>query len=73
MMTPETLKRLLGERPFQPIELHVVSGQTYVIKHPQSVAFGKEIFVILDPETEFTECLTFADVTEALPLLSNAV
>ena len=37
MMTRETIQGYVKEEPFRPFRLHVVSGRTFDIRHPELI------------------------------------
>lgn len=45
-MTIDTLKELLGRRPFEPFRVVASSGQRYVIRHPENAILHKSGLVV---------------------------
>ncbi len=53
-MRAEELVHLIRRRPFQPIRLHLTTGQTYDIRHPEFIIVQRqsaEVGVDPDPHT----------------------
>ena len=51
-MNPESLRNLLSQKPFEPVEVELSSGQVFTIKHPETVIVMKNTLVVADPDTE---------------------
>ena len=50
LMHAETLKEILHAQPFQPFTVHTVSGETYLVDHPDFVWLpgrGQTIYIHL--------------------------
>ena len=45
-MRAEELRALLDRRPFEPIRLHISSGQTVDIKHPEMALVTRSLVVV---------------------------
>ena len=45
-MRPDELRALLDRRPFEPIRLHIASGQTMDIKHPEMALVTRSAVVV---------------------------
>jgi hypothetical protein len=45
-MRVEVLRALLDRRPFEPIRLHISSGQTVDIKHPELALVTRSLVVV---------------------------
>ena len=45
-MRAEELRRLLDRRPFDPVRLHISSGQTVDIKHPELAFVTRSLVVV---------------------------
>jgi hypothetical protein len=45
-MRAEEMRALLDRRPFQPIRLHITSGQTVDIRHPEMAFVTRSLVVI---------------------------
>jgi hypothetical protein len=46
MMTTQDIKRYLRAEPFRPFRLHMASGRTFDIRHPEMVHMGKADLVV---------------------------
>ncbi|HZN32551.1 MAG TPA: hypothetical protein VFB80_01985 [Pirellulaceae bacterium] len=50
-MRPEELTQMLRRQPFTPFRIHVTTGQTYEIRHPELVWVRRQCAdVALDPD-----------------------
>jgi hypothetical protein len=50
-MRAEELSQLVRRRPFQPIRLHMTTGQTYDIQHPEFIIIQRQSAEVgLDPD-----------------------
>ncbi len=45
-MTLETFKKMLSQRPFQPVRLVTSSGQTYEIRHPEMAMLTRNSILV---------------------------
>ncbi len=45
-MRADELRQLLDRRPFEPIRLHISSGQTVDIKHPEMAFVTRSLVVV---------------------------
>ncbi len=62
-MDRETIARLMQRQPFEPFELHVSSGETYRVRHPELAVLGKAKIIIVDPETDTVDIVGLLHVT----------
>ncbi len=46
MMTPKEIERYMRSEPFRPFRIHMASGRTFDIRHPEMVRVGKHDLVI---------------------------
>ncbi len=73
-MTQEDLIEILAERPFIPLRLHLSSGRTHVIRHPELAIVAENLVAIglpRDEESNIAERIThcsLAGVIEVEPL-----
>jgi hypothetical protein len=60
---------LLQAKPFEPFEVHLSSGDVYLVHHLEQVALGKARMVIVCPEADdrFVLCalVQIASITSA--------
>ena len=45
-MRADELKQLLDRRPFQPIRLHISSGEHADVIHPEAAMLGRSLIVV---------------------------
>ena len=58
MMTPELLPGYANAEPFRPFRLHLASGRTFDVRHPEMLKILKSsvlVFKINDQTSEMTE------------------
>jgi hypothetical protein len=46
MLTPPQVLAYVKAQPFRPFRLHMVSGQTFDIRHPEMVKVGKSFLLV---------------------------
>ena len=51
-MSYETLKELLGRRPFEPFEIRLSNGEKYEVRHPEMALLLKSRIIIGDAEND---------------------
>ena len=51
-MSAETIRELLGRRPFEPLEVRLSSGEVYRIPHPEFAILLKSTLVIGIPDSD---------------------
>ena len=51
-MRAEELQKLLNRRSFQPIRLHISSGQTVDIRHPEMALVTRSLVVVAVTESD---------------------
>ena len=54
-MKAENLKKLLGVRPFEPLEVELSCGQIFTIKHPESVMVTRYTLIVAEPEDDIVQ------------------
>lgn len=70
-LNSEALKRLIQAQPFVPLEVQMSSGASYVIRHPECAAVGKNTLVIIDPETDVVNHCSLIHVANVIRLQPN--
>jgi len=45
-MRAEDLKKLLDRRPFQPMRIHISSGESVDVRHPEMVMLSRSIIFV---------------------------
>ncbi|MBM4000033.1 MAG: hypothetical protein FJ297_10940 [Planctomycetes bacterium] len=51
-MNAETIREWLNRRPFEPFELRLSNGETYRVRHPETIAIGKTRIAVASLETD---------------------
>ena len=46
MLTPPQVLSYIKAQPFRPFRLHMTSGQTFDIRHPEMVKLGKSFLLV---------------------------
>jgi hypothetical protein len=57
MLSPQEVLRYLRGEPFRPFRVHMASGRTFDIKHPEMALVGRNFFVIFTFVTDTPELL----------------
>jgi hypothetical protein len=52
MIHADFIRSLVTRRPFEPFTLHLSGGVVYKVRHPETVAVGKQRLVVVDSETD---------------------
>jgi hypothetical protein len=58
MITPRIIVDLITAEPFRPFKLHMASGRTFEVRHPEMINVGKSSLTVhgsADPADEQTE------------------
>jgi hypothetical protein len=48
-MNADAIREMLQRQPFQPFVIHLSSGETHEVRHPEWLAIGKERIAIINP------------------------
>ena len=51
-MTAEAIRELLSRRPFAPFVLHMSSGETHEVRHPECVLVTKTRVIVTEPDED---------------------
>jgi hypothetical protein len=51
-MNSDVIRQLVGRRPFEPFTMHLSGGEVYEVRHPETVAIGKQRVVVVDPDSD---------------------
>lgn len=70
MITPATLRGCLRAQPFRPFRLHMASGRTFEIRHPEMVRMGRSDIVVFSLVDEDPDLYDHWD-TVSLMLIEN--
>jgi hypothetical protein len=46
MITPSELLSYLKATPFRPFQIHMASGQTYDVRHPEMARVGRNVLLL---------------------------
>jgi hypothetical protein len=46
MMTFQKIAKYVGAEPFRPFRIHMASGRSFEIRHPEMISVGKTIVTI---------------------------
>jgi hypothetical protein len=53
MITPRTMVEFTLAEPFRPFRLHMASGRTFEVRHPEMISIGRSaLTVYASPETD---------------------
>jgi hypothetical protein len=66
MMTPTQVAVYVKAQPFCPFRLHMASGKTFDIRHPEMVKVGKNFLLVFSFDAEAAE---FAERWESVSLM----
>lgn len=58
MINPRLLSDLVFGEPFRPFRLHMASGRTFEVLHPEMIKIGKSsvtVYMRSDPDVEYSE------------------
>ncbi len=70
MMNSDVIRQLVLRRPFEPFTVHLSEGETYEVRHPETVALGKQRIVVVDPESDQMAICSLLHVTSVETLQS---
>ena len=62
-MNADAVKRLLKQIPFEPLDVTLSSGQSYIIKHPECAMVLKNTLVIGDIENDYVNWCSLIHIT----------
>jgi hypothetical protein len=55
MITPGSIKEYLKAQPFRPFRLHMASGGTFDVRHPELLKVGRSDMVLFAPSDDDVE------------------
>jgi hypothetical protein len=70
MMNSDVIRQLVNRRPFEPFTLHLSGGELYEVRHPETVAVGKQRLVVVDPDSDRMAICSLLHVTSVETLQS---
>jgi hypothetical protein len=62
-MNADAIREMLQRQPFQPFVIHLSSGETHEVRHPECLAIGKGRIVITDPDADRVAVCSLEHVT----------
>jgi hypothetical protein len=72
MMNADVIRQLATRRPFEPFTLRLSGGETYQVRHPETIAIGKQRLVVVDPESDQMAICSLLHVTSVETLQQSA-
>jgi len=66
-MTRDVLQDMLRQRPFEPIEITLSTGEKKVIAHPELAALARSTMVLVSPENDRALTITLHHIASAEP------
>lgn len=66
MMTPQTILGYVKAEPFRPFRIHLVSGRTLEVRHPELIKVLKSTWIVFKSSSEM---LDLSDEWETASLL----
>jgi hypothetical protein len=70
MMNSEVIRQLVLRRPFEPFTVHLSEGESYEVRHPETVALGRQRIVVVDPDSDQMAICSLLHVTSVETLQS---
>lgn len=70
MIPPHDVLKYLREVPFRPFQIHMASGKTYEIRHPEMVRVGRGVLIVFSYVSDDPEIFDRWD-TVSLMLIEN--
>jgi hypothetical protein len=52
VITPGTMMEYVKARPFRPFRIHMASGGTFEVRHPEMLRIGRSDMVLFSPSIE---------------------
>lgn len=62
-MTADAIREMLRREPFQPFVIHLSSGESHEVRHPECLAIGKGRIAITDPDADRVAVCSLMHVT----------
>ena len=66
MMTPQTVLGYVKAEPFRPFRIHLASGRTFDVRHPEMIKVLKSYALVFKSDSENPE---FPDEHESVSLM----
>ena len=62
-MNADAVREMLAREPFQPFVIHLLSGETHEVRHPECLAIGKGRIAITDLDADRVAICSLVHVT----------
>lgn len=62
-MNADAIREMLAREPFQPFVIHLSSGETHEVRHPECLAIGKGGIAITDLDADRVAVCSLVHVT----------
>jgi hypothetical protein len=62
-MNADAIREMLRREPFQPFVIHLSSGESHEVRHPECLAIGKGRIAITDPDADRVAVCSLMHVT----------
>ena len=62
-MNADAIRQMLTREPFQPFVIHLSSGETHEVRHPECLAIGKGRIAITDLDADRVAICSLVHVT----------
>lgn len=62
-MNADAIREVLRREPFQPFVIHLSSGESHEVRHPECLAIGKGRIAITDPDADRVAVCSLMHVT----------
>ena len=62
-MSADAIREMLAREPFQPFVIHLSSGETHEVRHPECLAIGKGRIAITDLDADRVAVCSLVHVT----------
>ncbi|MFM7135721.1 MAG: hypothetical protein ACKO1M_01445 [Planctomycetota bacterium] len=62
-MNADAIREMLQREPFQPFVIHLSSGESHEVRHPECLAIGKGRIAITDPDADRVAICSLMHVT----------
>jgi hypothetical protein len=62
-MNADAIREMRRKAPFQPCVIHLSSGQSHEVRHPECLAIGKSQIAITNPDADRVAVFSLVHVT----------
>ncbi len=70
-MNADAIREMLNQRPFEPFEVIMSSGERHLVKHPEFAILLPSRVIVTDPVADRAAMLSLMHVTELRPAQSQ--